>query len=284
MIRLGLIGYPIDHSLSPKLHSAALQACNLDGDYSLFPIAPNDIRSIGSLLDRVRTGELTGLNVTIPHKQNAIRFLDGLTLCAKAIGAVNTVYLKEGSLIGDNTDAQGFLSDLDTFRKEWLTQIEGGHENTGKSALIIGAGGSARAVAYALERSGWTVTIAARHIEQALGFANHHLQVIRYDSLHLEDLLSTFQLIVNTTPVGMSPNTNSSIWIKDLPFPKDAALYDLIYNPRETLLFRQARNAGLQARTGMGMLVEQAALAFQIWTGHDIPRSIMFEAINHIEY
>jgi shikimate dehydrogenase len=284
MIQLGLVGYPLSHSLSPRLHSAALQACELDGVYSLFPIEPDDIRSLGSLLDRVRTGELTGLNVTIPHKQNVIQFLGELTPSARAIGAVNTIFLREGSLIGDNTDAQGFLVDLDAFLKECNVQIGKDADNAGRSALIIGAGGSARAVTYALDGSGWMVTIAARHIEQAQQFTNPHLRVIRYDSGHLENILSTFQLIINTTPVGMFPNTNASIWINGLPFPKGAAVYDLVYNPRETLLVSQARNAGIHARTGTGMLVEQAALAFQLWTGHDILRSILFEAINKLDY
>ena len=115
MIQLGLIGYPLGHSLSPKIHAAALSACSLQGTYSLFPIPPEDKQALHHLLTRVRSGEITGLNVTIPHKQNIIELMDELTPTAKAIGAVNTIYLREDKLIGDNTDAPGFLSDLKRF-------------------------------------------------------------------------------------------------------------------------------------------------------------------------
>jgi shikimate dehydrogenase len=278
MIRLGLLGHPLSHSLSPKLHTAALKACDLQGDYSLYPVNPGDIKLLRTYLDKIRIGDLTGLNVTIPHKQNVIQFLDELTPGARAIGAVNTIYLKNHRLIGDNTDAPGFITDLNCFLHESDTQIE--NEIKEKSALIIGAGGSARAVAYALANAGWTITIAARRIEQAREFAHNDLRVIQYDFDHIAQLVSTIFLIVNATPVGMSPNTDNSLWIDGLAFPKGAVLYDLIYNPRETMLAKQAHAAGLRARTGIGMLIEQAALSFQTWTGQNISRHVMFNAIN----
>src|SRR5262245_47903410 len=107
--QLGLTGYPLSHSLSPKLHAAALDNCGLNGEYSLFPITPEDKPGLKDLLSRVRTGDIHGLNITIPHKQNVIEYLDELTPTAEAIGAVNTIYLREGKLTGDNTDAPGFL-------------------------------------------------------------------------------------------------------------------------------------------------------------------------------
>jgi shikimate dehydrogenase len=279
MIRLGLVGYPLRHSLSPELHTAALSASGLQGVYSLYPVDPDDIRSIKTLLDQVRTGELTGLNVTIPHKQTVIQFLDDLTPAAHAIGAVNTLYLKDEKLIGDNTDAPGILADLNCFLREehLIEEMDGMRE---KSALILGAGGSARAVAYALDEAGWTITVAARRIGQAQGLGNPKLQVINYDSPHIAPLLSTFHLVVNATPVGMFPKMGASPWIEGLAFPKGAAVYDLVYNPRETQLVKQARAAGLRARSGRGMLVEQATMAFRLWTGHSIPRSVMVDAIN----
>ena len=115
MIQLGLIGYPLGHSLSPKIHAAALESCGLQGDYSLFPIHPDDQQGLKELLARVRSGEITGLNVTIPHKQSVIPLLDDLTQTAKAIGAVNTISMQNGKLIGDNTDAPGFFADLKNF-------------------------------------------------------------------------------------------------------------------------------------------------------------------------
>ena len=113
--QLGLIGYPVSHSLSPKIQNAALQACGLEGNYSLFPIPPDDIQGLKDLLTRVRSGEITGFNVTIPHKQNVIPLLDELTPTARSIGAVNVIYMKDGKLVGDNTDASGFLNDLKKF-------------------------------------------------------------------------------------------------------------------------------------------------------------------------
>ncbi len=115
MIKLGLIGYPVGHSLSPKIQNAALQASGLQGDYSLFPVAPDDLQTLKNLMDTVRSGEMTGFNVTIPHKQHVIPLLDDLTPTARAIGAVNVIYRQGNKLIGDNTDAPGFLADLKKF-------------------------------------------------------------------------------------------------------------------------------------------------------------------------
>ncbi|MBL8099756.1 MAG: shikimate dehydrogenase [Anaerolineales bacterium] len=274
MIHLGLIGYPLGYSLSPKIHAAALKACELEGDYSLFPIHPDDKQGLKELINRVRAGEIDGLNVTIPHKQNAIEFLDELTPTAKAIGAVNTIYLKDKSLIGDNTDAQGFLADL----KKFIGNRELG---IGKSALVLGAGGSARAVVYALLNDGWNVTISARRTEQAQqlanSFPNYQLQITNYNNL--QSLISNLSLIVNTTPLGMTPNTEQSPLPENLSLPSNIFIYDLVYNPRETKLVKDARSQGVQAITGLGMLIEQAALAFEIWTGKNPPREILYNSV-----
>ncbi|HAX68399.1 MAG TPA: shikimate dehydrogenase [Anaerolineae bacterium] len=269
---LGLIGYPLGHSLSPKIHTAALNACGLDGNYSLFPIPPEDKHGLQDLLTRVRTGEIHGLNVTIPHKQNVIEFMDELTPAAQAIGAVNTMYMRRDKLIGGNTDAPGFLSDLKKVMVDWRLEID-------RSALVIGAGGSARAVVYALLNDGWNVTLAARRIEQAQQLAkavsNYKLQVASYSDLRP----LTFNLIVNTTPLGMTPNTDSSPLPENTTLAKDTFVYDLVYNPRETKLIRIARAQGLNASTGLGMLIEQAALAFETWTGHNPPREVLYQAV-----
>lgn len=274
MIHLGLIGYPLEHSLSSKIHTAALKACNSDGDYSLFPVAPDDLQGLKDLLTRVRPGELHGLNVTIPHKQNVIEFLDELTPTAQAIGAVNTIYLRDSKLIGDNTDAAGFLSDL----KKFVDKKASRHVN-GK-ALVLGAGGSARAVVYALINDGWNVTISSRRVEQAQqlseSFTDYELRIA--DNLSNIEL-SNIALIVNTTPVGMTPNIHQSPLPENLSLPSNAFIYDLVYNPRETKLVRDARSQGLNATTGLGLLIEQAALAFEIWTGHNPPRDFLYNAV-----
>jgi len=273
MIKLGLIGYPVNHSLSPKIQNAALAACGLEGEYTLFPIAPDDMQALKVLLDRVRLGEIMGLNVTIPYKQNVIQFMDELTPTAKTIGAVNIIYMRGDKLIGDNTDAAGFLSDL----KKFLTTETRSHGKL--NALVLGAGGSARSVIYALLNDGWNIMIAARRIEQAQQL------VLQFEGAYAMELnLQTFRfsnldLIVNTTPLGMTPNIDQS------PLPDGASLsshtkiYDLVYNPKETKLVRDARSQGLHATTGLGMLIEQAALGFELWTGNKLPSEIFRNAV-----
>lgn len=280
MIRLGLIGYPLGHSLSPRIHEAALQSCGLEGSYSLFSVDSNDQQKLSELISNIRSGEMTGLNVTIPHKQNVITYLDELTPVARSIGAVNTIYLRDDKLIGDNTDAPGFLSDL----KRLLTT---GTQRHGElNALVLGAGGSARAVVYALLSAGWGVTVVARRPERAKQFAdsftNYQLHITDFTLSNIE--LSTFTLVVNTTPLGMTPNTDQSPWPENLPFPPRAAIYDLVYNPGETKLVRDGCLQGLSATTGLGMLIVQAALAFAMWTGLEPSREVMLHAINETKY
>jgi shikimate dehydrogenase len=271
-LRLGLAGYPLDHSLSPKIHAAAMASCGLQGEYLLFPVGPDDTQDLINLMTRVRKKEIYGLNVTIPHKQTVIPLLDELTPPAKAMGAVNTVYMDNHKLIGDNTDAAGFLTDL-----KRITNFSNSNEKS--SALILGAGGSARAVVHALTRDGWKVTVAARRIDQAGELARQFkdIKIVEINDRAFQS--STPKLIVNTTPLGMAPHKDLSPW-PDIPFPPQAVIYDLVYNPRETKLVKDARAQGLNAHTGLGMLIEQAALAFEIWTGLCPSRSVLFEAMN----
>ena len=280
MIRLGLIGYPLSHSLSPQLHAAAFHALELDGEYRLYPVAPDDNQGLAKLAQRLRMGELQGLNVTIPHKQTVLPLLDDLTPSAQAIGAVNTLYLKGDRLIGHNTDAPGFLSDLhNSF----------GQPTVEKNALVLGAGGAARAVVYALLTDGWNVTLAVRRadvdqaaalIESMRGAAgNGSMSSVLLDVDTLSPLVDGIRLVVNATPLGMSPKAEDCPWPEGLPFPRVATVYDLVYNPRETLLLQRARAAGLCAASGIGMLVEQAALSFACWTEREAPREVMFEAV-----
>jgi shikimate dehydrogenase len=280
MIQLGLIGYPLGHSLSPEIHATALKSCDLQGDYSLFPILPNDQQGLKDLLARVRSSEITGLNVTIPHKRNVIPLLDELTPTAQTIGAVNTISMQNGKLSGDNTDVPGFLTDLKNF-------LAMGKQKFGdtKDALVLGAGGSARAIVYALVDDGWDVTIAARRLEQAAELASQfpnpdsRISPVEYLPTTLNALLPTLSLLVNTTPLGMFPSTDASPWPDDLPFPPNAVIYDLVYNPRETKLVRDAQAVGLPATTSLGMLIEQAALAFEIWTGCKPSRKTLFDSV-----
>jgi shikimate dehydrogenase len=274
MIKLGLIGYPVSHSLSPKIQNAALEACGLEGEYSLYSIAPDDMSALKALLERVRSREMTGFNVTIPHKQNVIPFMDELTPTAQAIGAVNVIYLRGDKLIGDNTDAFGFLKDLNRFISQNQSEII-----NQKSAIVLGAGGSARSVVYALLNDGWNVTIAARRLEQAQQLASQFEGVIPTELNAQTFQPSNIQLIVNTTPLGMTPNVDQSPLPENIALSKNAKIYDLVYNPRETKLVRDARAQGLSATTGLGMLIEQAALGFELWTGKKLPSEVFRNAV-----
>ena len=134
LYRLGLTGFPLEHSLSPRLHMAALQACGLEGEYRLYPVPPDDEAGLNELLEHVRSGGMHGLNVTIPHKRSVLPLLDEVSETARAIGAVNTIYARDGVLVGENTDAAGFLSDLE----RWIPVQEPGGVAT--QALVLGAG------------------------------------------------------------------------------------------------------------------------------------------------
>ena len=274
-LQLGLIGYPLGHSLSPQLHQGALKAMDLPGEYRLYPIAPlpEGHASLSKLIERLRKGELAGLNVTIPHKPNVLPLLDDMTPLVRRTGSANTLFMDRDRLIGDTTDVPGFLADLETWLPPDLAAA--------KKALVLGAGGSARAVVVALQESGWQITLSARRTVQAEELAaglGGSFEILGLNGNELAKMNEP-SLIVNTTPVGMFPETNDSPWPEGLRMPQGAAVYDLIYNPAETVLLRQAREAGLPARNGLGMLVEQAALSLERWSGRVVPREAMWEAV-----
>jgi shikimate dehydrogenase len=273
--KLGLIGHPLEKSLSPAIHQAALRASGLKGEYHLYPVLPlpDGQADLAQKIEQLRQGALHGLNVTIPHKQNVLPFLDDLTPAAKAVGAANTLYLENGILMGDNTDIPGFSADL-----KRLLPGEPGY------ALVLGAGGAARAVVYALLQSGWIVTVAARRPEQAHGLlqtldAPDSFQAVRLQDLSLQ-AMNTFKLIINATPVGMLPHPEDSPWPVGVPLPQQALLYDLVYKPPETRFMRYVLQAGLQAANGLGMLVEQGALSFERWTGRPVDRTAIWAAVS----
>ena len=294
---LGLIGYPLQKSLSPRLHGAALERMGLRGEFRLYPTPPmpEGAGQMAETLARMRRGEIQGLNVTIPHKQSVLAYLDRLTPMAEAIGAVNTIFCQDGALVGDNTDAPGFMTDLKRKLVEagMGTPAEG--EN-GRKALALGAGGAARAVVYALWQDGWQVTVAARRKEQAaelvdslLGQASAALAErgslgsIALEGGELQAYLAPrmdqLQVIVNASSAGMLPNVTTCPWPEELPLPAGVFVYDIVYKPPQTRLLSRAREAGLPAANGLGMLLEQAVLAFERWTGLPAPRQAMAAAI-----
>ena len=273
MILTGLIGWPVAHSKSPAMHNAAFAAAGLDGRYVLLPVAPE---RIAEAVAGLRALGFRGANVTVPHKQAVMPFLDDLTPEARAIGAVNTIVVqKNGALLGTNTDAAGFWQDLRALGVP-LTALRT------ENALVLGAGGSARAVVYALASHGIPVQVLARRPEQAAALAASlapHLPATTQLSAHgwtqIDQLAPRARLIVNCTPVGMSPHTNAMPWPRDLPFLPQHIVYDLVYNPRQTMLMAHAATAGARAHHGLGMLVRQGARAWELWTGQPAPLAIM---------
>ena len=207
-----VIGWPVRHSRSPVIHRYWLKRYGIAGDYVINPVEPDRIEAFFA---GFRDGPFVGCNVTVPHKEAAFAAADEVEEAGRAIGAVNTIYLRENELIGENTDAPGFLSDL----KRFLTAAR--HPDTDRQALVLGAGGSARAVVYALLSDGWQVSVAARRTEQARQLASSMGEArLQITDLTLSNLdISRISLIVNTTPVGMTPNADQSPWPRHIPFP-----------------------------------------------------------------
>lgn len=290
MLRLGLIGYPLGHSLSPRLHEAVLRALGIPGSYSLFPVPPGEmgVQQLGALCAELRAGRLDGLNVTIPHKRLLLSMVDALTYTAQAVGAVNTLFVKDGKLWADNSDAPGFIMDLSQ-QAGWAEGIPTGMDKP--VAWVLGAGGSSRAVSYSLVRAGWFVVVLARRLTQAqelvdaLGsFVDSRRLVAR--ELSRESLATYYgkpNLVVNTTPLGMHPNVQSSPWLEGVSFPEHAFAYDLVYNPLVTEFVKTAQRAGNRACSGLGMLIEQAALSLECWIHREAPRAVMWEAVQPVD-
>jgi shikimate dehydrogenase len=276
--RLGLIGWPVAHSLSPWIQRKALQDCGLEGEYNLYAVDPQHFdEQVSPIFQKLRNQELNGINVTVPHKQRVLAYLDRLTKAAQAAGAVNTLFMEGSELVGDNTDIPGFWMDLE--RLGWVRQTSAGAHSQEYSfrnrAIVLGAGGAARAVALALGRHGWRVGLAARRKEQAdqtTRDLNQALAASIVTSMLLnEDLLGIsgdpVALIINATSAGMHPQIDEDAWPVQLRFPIGVNVYDLVYNPPQTRFLQRAHEAGLQTANGLGMLVGQAVLAFQCWTG-----------------
>jgi shikimate dehydrogenase len=261
---IGLIGWPVGHSFSPAMHNAAAQAAGVNYVYLPLPVRPEDV---ATAVPALPTLGFRGVNVTIPHKQAVMSLLDEINPAAAAIGAVNTIVVEQGRMIGHNTDWSGFLADLAALDVPVA----------GRDCLVLGAGGSARAVVYGLMTAGARVQVLARRVEQAaqlvsdlkIGFLDEIRFLAARSMMELATAVSTTTtpLIINTTPLGMSPQIDSSPWPDNLPFPDGAFVYDLVYNPRQTRLMQQAQAAGCGTANGLGMLVHQGALAFQLWTG-----------------
>jgi shikimate dehydrogenase len=266
-----LIGWPIHHSISPAMHNAAFRKLGRKGEYSLLPVEREE--NLGRVLKQLQADpEWAGANVTVPYKEKVIPHLDRLEGAAADLQAVNTVVRRGDSLIGYNTDMPAFLADLKRNGMDFESQ----------PALVIGSGGAARAVVCGLVSSGCPVSLVAVIHDQAHTLAREigrgMVDVFGWQDPQVRSRAQSARLIVNTSPVGMWPTVDATPWPENLPFPESASVYDVVYNPFETRLLRTARKRGLKTASGLGMLVEQGALAFELWTGADAPRDAMMQA------
>lgn len=257
---LGIIGYPLENSLSPAMHNASLEKQRLPYLYLPFPIRAAKLKKVFYLL---RRGKIVGLNVTIPYKEKVLSLLDAIDPFAKSIGAVNTIIRRKGRLIGYNTDANGYLLSL---------KKETGWNCRKKRVLILGAGGAARAVVYALAREGArSIVVANRTIRRGKKlirdfrkqFPDCRFQSIPFTSGQLAKKFPEIDLFVNAIPTARRGD-------KKLPLfhlPKKAVVSDLATSPPTTPLLKSAKRVGLRTHSGLGMLLYQGALSYQLWTG-----------------
>ena len=272
--RLGIIGYPIGHSISPVFQQAALDYLGIDATYQAWEVAPADV---GEFVGCIRESGTLGINVTLPHKEAVIPFLDDVDDWATAAGAVNTIVNRGSKLTGHNTDGTGFLRAL---------REERGFTAQGRRILVLGAGGAARGVVLALSReSAAGLTVANRTVSRAQALAQLaadngiESSAIPLTGPELDDAAESADLIVNCTTMGMThgPGESGSLLRKD-QIPSTALINDLVYNPRETPLLREASQAGARTLGGIHMLVYQGASSFEMWTGQPAPVPVMLEA------
>ncbi len=268
----GIIGDPIEHTMSPVMHNAAFKNKGVDYVYLAFRVKKEEL---GKAIEGMRALNIRGLNVTIPHKVAVIPFLDELDPLADKIGAVNTIVNDDGVLRGYNTDATGFLQAL----------RERGIEPKGKSVVILGAGGASRAISFILAERGAHIVILNRLLEldwakelarRILRTFAKEVEALELNRKNLAIVLEKADILVNATSVGMSPHINETPVTPDLLRP-NLVVYDIVYNPIKTRLQREAEVAGATVISGLDMLVWQGALAFEEWTGLKAPVNLMKE-------
>ena len=258
--RFAVLGKTLGHSWSPVIHNTLFSQAGKDAVYITLPVAEGDLPSVMRMLSAC----FTGANVTIPYKESVLPLLDGLDDAARACGAVNTIASSGGRLIGYNTDGAGIRRAL---------QERGIHLN-GCRTLILGSGGAARAAAFECLKEGASVTLAARRIEAALAmrdaFAPYYEGIERHmHCAHWEEMDGAYDLLIHCTPVGMTPHEDG-IPVGEEVIRRCAAVFDAVYNPRETRLIAAARQLGKTAVEGVGMLFYQAVEAQRIWFGRDL--------------
>ena len=266
----GVIGDPIEHTMSPVMHNAAFKKLGLDYVYVSFRVRKEEL---GEAIRGMRALNIRGFNVTIPHKVAIIPLLDKLDSLAEKIGAVNTVVNDDGVLSGYNTDGTGFLQSM----------LERGVEPKGKSILILGAGGASRALSFALAERGGNLVILNRRLEldwaEELARKLSHtfkreVKALELDERNLSKALEGADILVNATNVGMSPDFDETLVSRKLLRP-DLVVFDIVYNPIKTRLLREAEEAGAMTVDGLNMLAWQGVISFEKWTGQKPPFELM---------
>ncbi|WP_458121675.1 shikimate dehydrogenase [Paenibacillus sp. Z6-24] len=276
---LGVMGDPIAHSMSPVMHNIALEAAGLPGMYVPLHVKPDHL---AEAVTGARALGFTGFNVTIPHKVEIMKLLDELDESAVSCGAVNTVVIRDGRMKGYNTDGIGYVRSL---------REEAG-ELADKRVTVLGAGGAARGIVYALLKENVAgITIINRTVDKAaqlireLNASDAQMQTATYEEL--AEYLPQTDILINTTSIGMHPNMDETPVAAEL-IPEGIIVSDLIYNPMETRLLREARTRGCRTVGGLGMFIYQGAYAYEYWTGQDAPVSLMhsavLEALNHANH
>jgi shikimate dehydrogenase len=271
---INLLAYPAGHSISPAFQQAALDHCGLDARYAALSTAPD---ALGDAVDMLRTEQYLGANVTIPHKVAVRRHLDALDPWAETLGAVNTIVKQGDRLIGHNTDAYGLLRAL---------REQANFEPRGRSVLLLGAGGAARAAAFGLCREGVaSLTIANRTLERAVDLVMALRKagpVLTATSMAVDEIAEAVEgadLVVNATSVGMSHGGAAGESPIDVGLLRPGTIvFDMVYTPMESPLIEGARSVGAVGVSGLWMLIYQGAAAFELWTGQDAPVEVMYEA------
>ncbi|MDX9703598.1 MAG: shikimate dehydrogenase [Candidatus Auribacterota bacterium] len=278
--KYGLFGYPVEHTASPTMHNAAFESSGLNAVYLPFAVHPDNLEvAVRSLVPL----NIKGINVTIPHKQTIIPYLDDLSEIAEVIGAVNTVQIEKGRLIGHNTDGSGFLTALEE---------EAGFTVDGKKVFLAGAGGAGFAVATNCVFQGVSClgvfdmdATRSQSLVDKLKELKYHCDIVNLAGLapdQVDQFLSTADLAVNATPVGMKQDDPVPFAVK--PLKEKALVYDLVYNIPKTTLIKEAEARGIRAYSGLSMLLYQGVLAFEIWTLTQSPVDVMRAALKRAVY
>ena len=273
--RVGIIGHPIGHTLSPAMHTAAFNELGLPFTYGVFDVVDE---FLPPLFTSIRKNGFAGFNVTIPHKQHVIPLLDEITGDAKAMGAVNTIVNDNGKFVGYNTDVDGI--------ERTLAHFKGRIQNA--SVVLLGAGGGARAAAYAIARSFSPASIrlynrTAAGAEKIAGEFAKTFPKIMFDVVHerqhLSGVIGESALVVNTTPAGMTPNIEALPIPPAIRFSNKQIIFDIIYTPLETAFLRKAKEEGAVTVNGVEMFVQQGRKAFELWTGKVFPAETARQAV-----